>query len=313
VYPLGDDLKRDLVAYLCGGPDGPALAFAATALIPFCDPATVKPVLDRALDGRVTAATQWYLLSAGPYILGIGDVLAPGTTKEPPGQFASALLEFSDEARRDGLGHVHAVRLRKLYDEERANPGKNPDAGLAAWHLSAYLTGTLDLRDLPLLEVFVDPAVGRRVFANVVGALSLAANREFLADLRDKTDAQSQPAVEQAAAAAALRWWRGYLDTHPDGDDRAAVLEGFRASGYRLGNDLSAPETRQELLRAMDAKGEALRYNVYRLLNRSYDTHFDLERIFADGKYGGFLVWVDQQNADEARLRQYWQRRLRPR
>jgi hypothetical protein len=313
VYPMTSELKRDLVAYLCGGLDGPALAFAATALIPFHDPGTARAVLERALDARLTPATRWYLMSAAPYILAMGDVwvINDGSLNEQNREVVSTLLELSDQARRDSLGRAHARRLRSLYDEERARRDKNPDYGLALWHLSAYLVGTLDLRDLSVLEVFVDPAVGRVVFANVMWALSLAANRDFLGDLRDKKNDEISPAAEQAAASAALGWWRRYLHTHPDGDDREAVLEGFQASGYRVGSDLDVRATRQEVLRAMDARSVVLRYNVYRLLNRFYGTHFDLERIFAAGKYSGFVTRIDQQPADEARLRRYWQQRLR--
>jgi hypothetical protein len=255
-------------------------------------------------------------MSAAPYILAMGDVFVTndGSPNEQTRELTSMLLGLSDQARRDGLGHAHAERLRSFYDKERTNADKNPDYGLALWHLSAYLVGTLDLRDLPVLEVFVDPAVGRLVFANVMGALSLAANRDFLGDLRGKKDDEISPAMEQAAASAALGWWRTYLQKHPDGDHRDAILEGFHAAAYRVGSDVNVPDTRQELLRAMDDKSLALRYNVFRLLNRVYGTHFDLERIFATGKYGGgFLTRIDQQPADEARLRRYWQQRLRVR
>ena len=63
VYPHDEALKRDLLAYVQSGPDGPGLGFAGLALIPFHDPATVKPLLDRALDKHTSPPTRWCFLN----------------------------------------------------------------------------------------------------------------------------------------------------------------------------------------------------------------------------------------------------------
>jgi len=72
VYPNDDSLKKSLVEYVATAPDGPALGFAGLALIPFHDPSTVKPLLDRAVDKNISPATRYSFLNTAPYILSMG-------------------------------------------------------------------------------------------------------------------------------------------------------------------------------------------------------------------------------------------------
>lgn len=65
VYVDDNGLKKSLVGFLTSSPDSPGVAFAATALISFHHPATVKPIVERALDRRTSKTTRWYLLNAG--------------------------------------------------------------------------------------------------------------------------------------------------------------------------------------------------------------------------------------------------------
>src|SRR5215472_14247146 len=78
IYPQNEALKKSLVAFIQSAPDSPGLGFAGLALIPFHDPSTVKPMLERALDRGISQATRWSFLNTAPYILAMGDVMYDG-------------------------------------------------------------------------------------------------------------------------------------------------------------------------------------------------------------------------------------------
>jgi len=313
VYPNSSSLKDQLVAYVQKGPDGPGLGFAGLALIPFHDPATVRPMLERALDQKLHPMTRWCFLNAAPYILAMGDVWSDAEEKKfdrESREFAKNLIPLAGKASREGLGRQHAAELRKMHDDvPQKEKDSDPDYGLALWHASAYLVGTLDLRDEVALRVFLDPS-NHNVFANVMSALSFATNRNFLAPLQAKE--QVARPEELDAAAKARFWWQEYLRAHPDGDWLPAVLDGFREAGFSLEADLRSPQSTRELLRGLEAGSEITRYNAARLLNYTYGTHFDLERIFMAGKYalGPFDPSTEVKN-NEAKLKSYWQQRLK--
>ena len=314
VYPQDSSFEEQLVAYVEKGPDGPALAFAGLALIGFHDPATVKPLLRRASDRNLSETTRWSFLNTAPYILSMGDVfyVEEGKLDAEARQMIEELTAFADKASARGLGRLHAAALREIHDVGQSHPDvtKESDYWLTLWHVSAYLLGTLDLRDRETLEVFLDPEYGN-TFANVSDAPSYSTNREFLADLRGKKDNEITPEAEKATANAARKWWRDYLDTHPDGDWLDAVLSRFQESGYRLEDDLRSPVTTRELVRALDSGDEIMRFNAYRLLNRIYGTHFDLERIFFSEKYApSFMDPGSERETNEKKLKDYWERRL---
>src|SRR5262249_50675529 len=161
----------------------PGLGFAGLALIPFHDPSTVKPLIERALDRKISQATRWCFFNAAPYILAMGDVMydGEGNLDRESTTFAKELIAEAESAAQGGLGRHHAKTLRKLYDENKAKRSQDPEFGLALWHQSAYLLGTLDLRDEAVLSLFLDPKHGD-AFNNVMSALSFASNRDFLAD-----------------------------------------------------------------------------------------------------------------------------------
>jgi len=312
VYPQDDSLKKSLVEYIATAPDGPALGFAGLALIPFHDPKTVKPLLDRAMDRNVSAATRFSFLNTAPYILSMGDAMymGEGNIDRETLNFAKDFTIFSTRYFKSGIGHSHALELRNIYNEEKKRPNRNPDIGLILWHQSAYLLGTLDLRDKALLGVFLDPN-HHRVFKNVMFALCFASNHDFLASLREKDEKEITPELEQSAARAALVWWVAYLRDHPTGDWLDAVVSGFNESGFKIENDLRSQTTTEELMKAMNATNDITRYNAYRLLNKAYGTHFDLERVFLSDKYAlSFLDPSGESEKNEQRLRVYWQKRL---
>src|SRR5260370_7106521 len=152
VYPEGDSLKDSLVKYVKEGKDGPGLAFAGLALIPFHDPATARPMIERAMDAHTSPATRWYFLNAAPYVFGMGDVIYMGEGKldKESRELADGLLKFSDLVSQSGLGHAHALQLQELFNAP-ASAKKDEDYVLAVWHKSAYLLRTLTLNTQPLL------------------------------------------------------------------------------------------------------------------------------------------------------------------
>lgn len=311
IYTLPPSTKGELLAYLASGDQGPGTGFAAIALIPFHDPASVPVMMRLALDPKTKAPTRWCLLNAAPYVLSMGDVMYMGEGKldAEAREFANELSQLATKATSVGAGRQHARNLRELLDIKDPAVTRDSDYGLALWHASAYLGGTLDLRDLQVLTPAFD-LKRHNLFANVMDALSFAANRDFLRDLKDKRDDQITPALEQAASAAAQQWWAAYLEQHPDGDWVPAALAGFKQAGFALSADLPANES-GEVLRVLGSSDPILRYNAYRLLNRKHGTSFDLERIFFAGKYAlSFLDPSGEAEAIEARLKEYWRQKL---
>jgi hypothetical protein len=310
VYPLGDSGKKPLVDYVSRERENPGIAFAAMALIAFHDPATVRSIVQRALDSSVTPSTRWYLLNAAPYVLAIGDAMymGDGQLDSNSTEFARYMLALADSAVLHGLGRAHARNLRHVYDTADRT---DSDYGLAVWHLSAYLVGTLDLRDRQTLDVFMTAKDGRRTFANVMDALSFATGRDFLRDLRNKSGREITPRMEARTAEAARAWWRDYLAAHPDGDWRPATRESLARAGYALEADPRSAVSRAALRRAVEAPSPITRYAAYRMLNDTYGTNFDLQPIFMSGKYAlSFLDPIEQKQAQETRLRTYWKTRL---
>jgi hypothetical protein len=311
VYPLDSSGRDSLVAYVRSAPDGPGLGFAGIALIPFHDPNTVQPLVKRVLDPKTSVPTRYCLLNAVPYILAVGDGMywGEGKVDKETREIAEGLSQLAAEAAKSGLGHAHAVQLRQVFDAGEKEVGE--DYGLALWHTSAYLLGTIDLKDAAVLDVFLDPRQGN-AFANVMAALSFASNRDFLASLRSKKKTEVSPAMEKAAATAALEWWRAFVRDHPDGDWLSAARAGLHDAGYSLEKDLRSPATQRELLRALDAENDCTRYNAYRILNYIFKTNFDLEPVFFAGKYAlSFLDPSGHEKENEHKLRTYWQQRLR--
>lgn len=312
VYPHGDSLKPALIDYVKGSADGPRLCFAGLALIAFHDAATVRPMLERAMDTHTSPGTRWCFLNAAPYILGMGDVmyLGEGQIDEDSNQLFHALMKDADAAAKSGIGHTHAQRLRELMVDAPEATKKDPDYPLALWHESAYLLGTLDLRDERLLERGLTSPY-RTVFQNTIEALGYAVNRDFLRELVKKQMDEVTPEMERATGKSADLWWQGYLRDHPDGDWHAAVMAGFLDAGYKIEKDYRSAQSQRELLRALDDGDPHIRYNACRLLNEIYQTHFDLDVAFLAGKYAlSFLDPMPKQAANEARLKKYWQKRL---
>lgn len=312
VYPETNSLKESLLEYLKTGTDGPQLGFTSIALIPFHDPATVRPMLERAMDARTQPSTRWYVLNAVPYVLGIGDVwyTEDGKIDKESKELADGLMKLADEAVRSGTGHAHAVRLRELLDVPPSQ--RTDDYGLAIWHESAYLLGTLDLKDENLLSKALT-FNSREVFQNVIQALGFAVNRDFLSDLKKKMMNEVTPSMEQAVGRQADEWWRAYLAAHADGNWHDAALSGFQEAGYRLEPDLQSAQSQQELLRALADPNPIIRYNAYRLFNDIYGTHFDLDVAFFAGKYAlSFLDPMSREKDNEMRMKRYWQNRLNP-
>lgn len=66
------------------------------------------------------------------------------------------------------------------------------------------------------------------------------------------------------------------------------------------------------MLGAIESDSSVIRYAAYRLLNDVYDTHFDMEGVFFAGKYAlGPYDPSSKQKANHARLKAYWQARLK--
>jgi hypothetical protein len=253
------------------------------------------------------------MLNAAPYILGMGDVMymEDGKLNKASKELAAALMKASDSAVQSGLGHMHALELQKLLDLP-ASEKKNEDYGLAVWHTSAYLLGTIDLKDQKMISLALTSPYSA-VFQNAIEALSFQTNRDFLAELKKKQMNEVTREMEQAVGRSASTWLEGYLKTHPSGEWTDAVLEGFAQAGYSIESDFKAPKSTSELLRALDDPNPVLRYNAYRIFNRVYGTNFDLDIEFFAGKYAlSFLDPSGHEQANESRLKRYWKSRLQP-
>jgi hypothetical protein len=310
VYPQGADARDELARYLREAEDGPGVAFAGVALVPFHDPSSVEILLERALSDRTSPTTRWWLLNAAPYVLSIGDGMyfGDGTLDDESRAFAAGFEKLAAEAALASVGRAHARRLQQLGDDPAAKG--NPDLGLALWHLSAYLIGTLDLRDEPILGRWLDHEEGV-VFVNVVEALSYATGKDFLKPLREVPGDSIPAGLEASTAAAARRWWQEYAAAHPDGEWLPAVTAHLREGGYRVTDPpITSPEALRELARALRDESVHVRYGAARTLNRLGGTHFDLERIFLGSKYAlSFLDPAGEEGENQERLAEYWERR----
>ncbi len=294
-----------LRSYVAAAPDNLGLAFAALCLISTHDPASASAMLDRAELDTLSPETRFYLLSSVPYVLRMGDVMYQGDGRLGPQtrDFIDRLRQTVDSAALVGTGTLHATRLRDLFDS-RAEHAENPDFGLALWHLSAYLLGSLDLRDREILAPMLDiELVGQAAFSNVMEALSLAANRDFLAELRPASGNEVTLELEVAAGAAARAWWESH---DPTGTD--AVLEGFVGAGFDVSAPLVSVENADELLRAAaQSEQHVIQYNALATLNEIFGASFDLERIMLHGKYGmSFFMPVDPHEQMVERVVEYW-------
>src|SRR6266498_896083 len=56
-----------------------------------------------------------------------------------------------------GVGRSHAAPLRELFEAGKKDAAKDSDIGLAVWHQSAYLVGTLYPGDRDTLAPLFDP------------------------------------------------------------------------------------------------------------------------------------------------------------
>lgn len=309
IYSAGSGEKEALVGYLESAPDGPGLAFAAVALVPFRDPATVSSILGRALEAGISPTTRWWLLSAAPYVLSMGDVmvLGDGSLDSDARELAAGVERIAKRAAQTSLGQTHAQDLSALQSIPQRERG--PDFGTALWHQSAYLLGTLDLRNEPLLQQFLDPDHGP-VFVNVMDSLSFATARDHLAPLRDLAAESVPPALEKQVGQDAARWWRQHLSAHPDGEWVPAVIAGLAAAGYSLNEPPSPDAIPEVLVSALESEDVFAGYGAARLLNHVCGTHFDIERIFVGAKYAlSFLDPVGEEEQGQKRLAAWWKGR----
>jgi len=314
VFPQNEPLRKSLTDYVHQGSGGAGLSFAVIALIPFHDADSLKTVSDRILDPNITNGNRRTMLNAAPYIAGIGDHMYfdEGKIDESVRKLVQYYQSLSAAAKQDGFGHQHSVNLQNIFETEAKTPGKNKDFELSIWHQSGYLAGTLNLKDFPILSPYLD-AKHHNVYANLLLALSLAANHDFIIELKNIHDDQLIPEAEKHTAAVTRGWWTQYLRDHPDGDWKAAILEGFKSQGYLIEDNWISDQSQKELIRAFDSSDPLIRYNAYRTLNRIYDTHFDLDIVspIISRKYAmSFMNPMDMEEANEKRLKEYWIKRL---
>ena len=311
VYPLGDSLKQELVDFVKNGADGPRLCFAGMALISFHDAATVRPMVERAMDPQTSPATRECLRDMASSVLRGTDVVcrAKGEVDVDRTNDPNALIACADAAAKSSIGHYFAQELNKAMLE----PDKSGEYWEGLAYLAAALAGSVDLKDERLLEPGLT-SPNRWVFQTTMISLGFAVNRDFLGKLVNIEDAtyETKP-EERAAGKAADKWWQKYLREHPDGDWRPAVIAGFQDAGYKIEKDYGSVRSQQELLRALDDGDRRIRYNAYRLLNDIYHTHFDLDIAFIHARFERGEDFPDRspgRDANEARLKKYWQRRL---
>jgi hypothetical protein len=113
VYTGDESSKEALLEFACKAPDGPGVGFAVLGLIPFHDPATVKPLLVRAMDPKTSQATRWTILNSTPYILSMGDVMymedgkLDSESKEMAAGIQSAYLLGVLDARDENVVEVY--------------------------------------------------------------------------------------------------------------------------------------------------------------------------------------------------------------
>jgi hypothetical protein len=304
VYADGVTVKADLLAYIETA-TGAGLFYAAAGLLAFRDVDTAQTVARRAKDSSMVEADRWVLLYALPHIMAIGDVWPHDGTLDEAEEYMEHFDGLIMDMSRHGLGTAHAHRLVEydsIPDSER-----HPEHGLALWHMSAYLIGTLDLRDAPLLQRFVDPDYGV-VFINIVNAMSLATGIDFFEPLRQHDYDEGRYDRERALAQHINTWWDDYLERYPDGAWQASAMESIRSAGYILpdaenGNDLIA-----QLSSALSDDNLVIRFTAARLLNDVCNTRFDLERIFLTSKYAITPFYsIGADEVDQQRLAEYWE------
>src|SRR5258707_2889620 len=103
VYPQGDSLKVELVDFVEHGEDGPRLCFAGLALISFRDAATVRPMLERALEAHASPETRKCFRRAAAQLLNMPAV-GYGNVKDGVGhsfdedsnEFLQAMMKDAD-------------------------------------------------------------------------------------------------------------------------------------------------------------------------------------------------------------------------
>lgn len=286
VYIESTDIKSELIEYIKHGKNEPAVAFSAVALITFRDPNAAISMIDRALDKNIANATRWYLLNAAPNVLSMGDVWyrGKGELDDDALDFIKHIKEQSETSVKKGIGNAHAQTLIKLYDEKKYPKDKNPELGLAKWHQSAYLIGTISLKDYELLEELIDHKQGA-VYFNIITSLNYETNRDFVAELRGKKSEEITEELEVKIAGDIKNWWRRYAEKYPNGDWGPAVISGFKEAGYDINFDKNSSENTIELLRAIESNEPIYIYNACRVLNHIFKKQFDLERIFLGKKY----------------------------
>jgi hypothetical protein len=209
IYPCGSEERPKLEDYVRSGPDGPGLAFAAIALIPYRNADSIEAMLIRARDPKTNPTTRSMLLNTMPYVLGIGDAMyfGDGTLNEETQGRLKYLHEALPKLKAQSIGHFHAMTLDQLLHASEKEK-KDEDYGLALWHVSAYLVGALDLKDLELLGPAIEPR-DRQVPGNVLFGVSLASNHNFIREMRTEgvNAPQLMPQKEKEVTAKMIRWW----------------------------------------------------------------------------------------------------------
>jgi hypothetical protein len=303
-YPVGDADKRDLLRFLGTIRSNTSeLGMAAAALIPFHDPATVRPILARARNDSVSSFMSPFLVDAAARVLWINDLAIRYRSPHDSNaqQRLSMLEQFADEAARSSIGHMHALHLRQQLDRSRTATRPDPDECEADAFAALYLIGTIDLRDASVLEPVLDSASSCAAPA-VLQALSLASDRDFVAGL-DTVRAPSalRDGIERASHAA-RQWWHTYLGAYPGGDWRPAARLGLESRGYA--------DSSRDLERALRDPSLRIRYQALRLLNDQYDTRIDLAPMLDAEPSVNVYAPLGDRNQSEATLRAYWMQRL---
>ena len=286
VYQASPTVKKELREYLKHGKSEAGVAFSAVALITFHDASNAIDILDKALDKSISNFTRWYLLNAAPYILSMGDVWykGKGHLDNTALKFIKSVKEVSEKSIKQGIGSVHARGLLELYNTKKYPKNDYAELRLAQWHQSAYLVGTIDLKDYHLLEALIDYKQGS-VYRNIVSSLNFETNRDFFAELRGKKKSEISAKIEIKTENKIKRWWENYKKKYPDGDWKPAVLSGFKEAGYDISLNKNSLKNSKELLRVLDSNQQIYIYNACRLLNHLYSKQFDVERIFLGKKY----------------------------
>lgn len=313
VYIAGPNINSELANYLKLAKSGPGLAFSAVALIPSHDPNNANLMADKALDVTVKSTTRWYLLNAAPYVLSMGDVwyVGNGDLDDKSRKFVKHIKELSQKSGKQSVGNSHARNLLSLYDEKKYPKDKNSEIGMAKWHLSAYLLGTMDLKDYELLNKLLDPKQGL-VYVNIINALSYETNRDFISELRGKKRDQISKDQEMKVAETAKSWWKKYNTAYPSGNWVPAVISGFKEAGYHIDNTDKSKNNTSALMRALDSKNPIHVYNACRILNHIFNKQFDTERIFLGKKYAlGPFDPSSKMEDLQKQLISYWKNELK--